>query len=147
MTAAADILLQKISSYPFRMTIMPRYADVDVFCQLSRRALAEYHEESRTRFMVQIFGEHFLDEKRDYRMLPVRVSYEYFQEARYLHPLIATAGVTQIGTSSFEITMALFQDEACVSLSRATTVHVVNERARPLTQAQKAHLLAQNMGA
>lgn len=78
-----------LSSYPFRMTMRPRHVDLDAGFHLSWRALAECHEESRTRFLVQTFGEDFLKGKRDFRMLPVRVTYDYLRPASYPEPLEA----------------------------------------------------------
>lgn len=130
-----------LSSYPFRMTMRPRHVDLDAGFHLSWRALAECHEESRTRFLVQTFGEDFLKGKRDFRMLPVRVTYDYLRPASYPEPLEAGVGVAHLGNTSFEIAMALFQAGQCISLSCAITVHVArNGGALALTEEQKVAL-------
>ncbi|MBP9217392.1 MAG: acyl-CoA thioesterase [Sterolibacterium sp.] len=133
--AFPEAMYERLASYPFHMTLQPRHDDLDASGFLGWRALAEYHEESRTRFMVHLFGANFLDGTRAYRMLPVKVRYDYLRPAGYPHPLTAGVGVVRIGTASFEIAMALFQDGACISLSRAVTVHVAHGGACPLPAA------------
>jgi acyl-CoA thioester hydrolase len=127
-------------SYPFSMSIAPRYADMDILRHLNNLALAEYHEEARTRFFMSLFGDDFLFRRREYRLLPVRTTYDYLREAHYLLPLQACAGVARIGRASFEVAMALFQDGQCVGLASATTVHVTANGSAPLTEELRAAL-------
>ncbi|SMB22018.1 conserved protein of unknown function [Sterolibacterium denitrificans] len=132
--------LLSAQSYPFAMDIVPRYADMDILRHINNLSLAEYHEEARTRFLMTLFGEDFLFRKREYRLLPVRTTYDYLREAHYPQPLEARAGVARIGNSSFEVAMALFQNEQCVCLATAVTVQVMDGKAAALTAAQRACL-------
>ncbi|MBV2234846.1 MAG: acyl-CoA thioesterase [Sterolibacterium sp.] len=132
--------LLQAASYPFAMTIVPRYADMDILRHINNLALAEYHEEARTRFLMTLFGEDFLFRKREYRLLPVRTTYDYLREAHYPLSLLACAGVAHIGRSSFEVAMALFQDDHCVCLATAITVQVLDGKAATLTDEQRACL-------
>ncbi len=124
--------LLNASRYPFSMPVTPRFADMDILRHLNNLALAEFHEEARTRFFMRLFGEDFLFRKRDYRLLPVRTTYDYLHEAYYPQSLEACAGVVHIGNASFEVAMALFQAGRCVCLANVVTVHVTNAGAEPL---------------
>lgn len=141
MSAAKyDPILLEAARYPFAMTVAPRYADMDILKHLNNLALAEYHEEARTRFLMEMFGEDFLFTRRDYRMLPVKIAYDYLREAHYPRPLDARAGVSRIGNTSFEIAMALFQDGHCVCLASVVTVHVTKAGPAPLDDAMRLKL-------
>lgn len=118
--------------YPFAMTVTPRFADMDILRHINNLALAEFHEEARTRFFMKLFGEDFLFRKRAYRLLPVRTTYDYLHEAHYPQSLEACAGVVHIGNASFEVAMALFQAGRCVCLANVVTVHVTDIGATPL---------------
>lgn len=132
----AAALLQ-MSSYPFAMSIEPRYADMDIVRHINNLALAEYHEEARTRFFMTLFGDDFLFRKREHRLLPVRTIYEYLHEAHYPLPLQACAGVAHIGNSSFTVAMALFQNAQCVCLANVVTVQVQDGKSLALTSTQR----------
>lgn len=132
MSSRFPSLLLTPDSYPYRMEIAPRFADMDILHHLNNLSLAEYHEEVRTRFLMSLFGADFLSKPRDYRLLPVSTQYDYLAEAHYPQPLTACAGVLKIGRASFDVAMALFQDARCVCLSRATTVHVRDQQSQPL---------------
>lgn len=140
MSTRFDPQLLSLASYPYRMDIAPRFADMDILRHLNNLSLAEYHEEVRTRFLMSLFGEDFLSKPRDYRLLPVSTHYDYLAEAHYPQPLIAAAGVLKIGRASFDVAMALFQNERCVCLSRATTVHVLGGQSQPLPESLRAAL-------
>jgi acyl-CoA thioester hydrolase len=132
-----DPALLLATAYPFAMRIEPRYADMDIVRHINNLALAEYHEEARTRLLMQLFGDDFLFRQRDYRLLPVRTTYDYLHEAHYPLPLQACAGVARIGRSSFEVAMALFQNERCICLATAITVQVMQGQSAALTEEQR----------
>ena len=44
-----DPIRLDIASYPFTMTVAPRFADMDILKHINNLSLAEYHEEARTR--------------------------------------------------------------------------------------------------
>lgn len=127
-----DALRLSAHNYPFALPLMPRFADMDLLKHINNLALAEYHEEARVRFLAGIFGENFLFTKRDFRLLVARASYDYLHEAHYPQPLEARVGVVRVGNSSFELALALFQNEACVCLAEVVMVHVTDSGATPL---------------
>ncbi|MBP9712739.1 MAG: acyl-CoA thioesterase [Sterolibacterium sp.] len=135
-----DPRLRDVTRYPFAMTIAPRFADMDILRHLNHLALAEFHEEARTRFFMTLLGEDFLFRKREYRLLPVCTTYDYLHEAHYPQLLEACAGVAHIGHTSFTVAMALFQSGRCVCLSNAVTVHVTVDGASPLPAELRACL-------
>jgi acyl-CoA thioester hydrolase len=57
---------------------------------------------------------------------------DYLHEAHYPQPLEARVGVVRVGNSSFELALALFQNEACVCLAEVVMVHVTDSGATPL---------------
>ncbi len=126
--------------YPFAMTVAPRFADMDILKHINNLALAEYHEEARTRFVTKVFGDDFLFRARDYRLLVARASYDYLREAHYPQPLEACAGLAHIGNASYEIAMALFQGGHCVCLADVVTVCVTANGATRLPDDLRAAL-------
>ena len=135
-----DPIRLDIASYPFTMTVAPRFADMDILKHINNLSLAEYHEEARTRFVTKVFGDDFLFRERDYRLLGARASYDYLREAHYPQPLEACAGLARIGNSSYEIAMALFQDGQCVCLADVVTVCVTAQGATRLSDGLRAAL-------
>lgn len=127
-------------SYPFAVGITPRFADLDVLKHINNLALAEYHEEARIRFLADIFGSSFLRAQRPFRLLVAKAGYDYLHEAHYPQPLEARVGVARIGNSSFELALALFQEQQCVCLADVVMVHVTDSGPAPLPDALRSEL-------
>lgn len=121
------------NAYPFVMRVEPRFADMDILQHINNLALAQYLEDARVRFFEQIFGGNFLFRKRDFRLLVANASYSYLSEAHYPHSLEASVAVARIGNSSFEMALALFQDERCACLSDVVMVHVTTDGPSPMS--------------
>lgn len=128
------------SNYAFSMSIMPRFADMDMLKHINNLALAEYHEEARVRFFSAIINDNFLFTQRNFRLLVARASYNYLREAHYPQPLEARVATARIGHSSFDLALALFQEEQCVCLADVVMVHVSNSGPAPLPENLKSEL-------
>ncbi|MEN9357059.1 MAG: hypothetical protein RL695_1230 [Pseudomonadota bacterium] len=122
----------KADSYPFSMTIAPRFADMDILRHLNNLALAECHEEARVRFLCTLFGEDFLFRQRPYRLLVAHAGYDYLHEAHYPLPLEARVAIARLGNTSFDLALALFQEGRCVCLCDVTGVAVNEAGPTPL---------------
>ncbi|WP_186453809.1 acyl-CoA thioesterase [Denitratisoma sp. DHT3] len=127
-------------AYPFAMTVEPRFADMDIVKHINNLAVAEYYEEARVRFLMEVLGEDFLFRAREFRLLVARASYDYLHEARYPTPLEVRAGIARLGRSSFDLAMALFQDERCIGLADVVKVHLVAGKPAPLPAELRAQL-------
>ena len=120
--------------YPYVMQIEPRFADMDIVKHINNLSLAEYLEEVRARFYCDIFGQDFLFRARDYRLLVAHASYDYLNETHYLQTVEARAALARIGNSSFELVMALFQNQRCVCQGNVVTVCTNDAGSRPLPE-------------
>lgn len=123
------------STYPFAMAVTPRFADMDIVKHINNLAVAEYYEEGRVRFLMEIFGQDYLFRPKDFHLLVARASYDYLHEAHYPALLEVRAGVARIGRSSFELAMALFQEGRCIGLADVVKVHTGSTGPMPIPDA------------
>lgn len=141
-TMRADPRRLQADTYPFAMTVEPRFADMDIVKHINNLAIAEYYEEARVRFLMEILGQDFLFRPRDFRLLVARASYDYLQQAHYPAPLRVRAGVARLGRTSFELAMALFQEERCIGLADVVKVQLGSDGPLPLSAEIRALLEA-----
>lgn len=122
-----DPVLLEADRYPFAMTVAPRFADLDLLVHINNLSLAEYHEEARVRFLLDLLGDDLFSRRRNFRMLVAKAAYDYLHEAHYPQPLEARVAVSRIGDASFELAMALFQEGRCVCLAAVVEVYVTDD--------------------
>jgi acyl-CoA thioester hydrolase len=104
--------------YPFALEITTRFADMDYNGHLNNVAYAQYFEHGRIAFnKATIFDDGVLPhpEARAWRILVAAISIAYLREGAYGPPVTIAIGVGKLGTSSFTLAAACFQDGACLA--------------------------------
>jgi acyl-CoA thioester hydrolase len=110
------------ASYPRKVRILARYADVDPLWHINNVAIAQYYEEARVSAGTAMLGDVRIPTPAGERILIAHQSIDYLREASYPGTLEVGIGVLRIGNASYTFAMGMFQDGACVSVSDAVMV-------------------------
>jgi acyl-CoA thioester hydrolase len=112
-----------VASYPYRVRILARFADVDPLWHINNVAIAQYYEEARVSANMTMLELGRIPTASTGRILVAHQSIDYLQEANYPGALDVGVGVLRVGNSSYTFGMAMFQDDRCVSVSDAVLVY------------------------
>ena len=110
---------RNIDAYPFSVAIPTRWADLDMLGHINNVSMAGLFEEGRGRFNRSL--ELPRDRKR-IRWLIASVEVNYLAEAHHPHDVTIASGIGQIGTKSWQIQSAAFQQGQCVATCDTTLV-------------------------
>ncbi|WP_164156809.1 acyl-CoA thioesterase [Sandarakinorhabdus rubra] len=116
----ADPARRDKTAYPASLTLETRFADMDVNGHLNNVAIARLFEETRVRFNR---GHAAPAGQRRSSFVVARVAIDYLAEGNYPAPVTVTYAIARIGSSSFTVAMAAFQDEQCIALCDSVLVH------------------------
>ena len=110
------------AAYATSLTLDTRFGDMDVNGHLNNVAFARLFEETRVRFLR--FGSGAPAGKKAPSSVVVgHVAIDYLTEGNYPAPVTVTLAIGRIGSSSFTVAMAAFQDGACIALCDSVLVH------------------------
>jgi acyl-CoA thioester hydrolase len=101
------------SSYPIHHTVNTRFQDLDPNGHLNNVAFAALFEHGRVRLNLDIRD--WRDRPADERTMVVVVTINYLGEGHYPDDVIVCTGIGRIGSSSWEIVQALFQNGRCIA--------------------------------
>jgi acyl-CoA thioester hydrolase len=133
-----------LTHYPFSIEIATRYGDLDSLGHINNVSFGRLFEEARVRFSLHIREKKTLDELHDQaRLVLVSNNFSYLREAQYPAPVTIGVGVTRIGTTSYSVGCAMFQEGHCVATNDATLVHADRGTSFPLP-AEICRILAEN---
>jgi len=110
------------ASYPNKVQILARFADVDPLWHINNVAIAQYFEEARVSTIRAMSGNSRIPATADERILIAKQTIDYVSEGNYPGALCVGIGVVRIGITSFTLGMAVFQDKRCVAVSDAVMV-------------------------
>ncbi|MEO9131796.1 MAG: acyl-CoA thioesterase [Sphingomonas sp.] len=99
------------SAYPFSIAIQTRFQDLDTLGHINNVAMAALFESGRVRFN-QSMG---LAEWRDHRWLIAQVEINYIAEGKFPADVEIASRIGKIGTRSWQILSAAFQDGAVIA--------------------------------
>lgn len=107
------------ASYPTSLTLETRFGDMDVNGHLNNVAFARLFEETRVRFNRAgplVTG-------RPSSFVVAHVAIDYLAEGNYPAPVTMGYAIARIGSSSFTVAMAAFQEGTCIALCDSVLVH------------------------
>ena len=136
MKPAAERL--QLATYPFATELVPRFGDMDVQGHLNNVALAGLYEEARVRFVSSLFQLHLRPDGQ--RPMLAEACIRYLGEGRYPGRLVAAAGVSRVGRSSYVIAQAMFQDCVCIGVADIVIVWTCDRRPHPIPEEFRAAL-------
>jgi acyl-CoA thioester hydrolase len=116
----ADSADAVLSTYPFHITLPARFTDLDATGNIGHIGLARYYEEVRSSFMHSVLEY----STRTWHTFVGRVTVQQYSYPAYPHPLSFGIGVASIGSRSYVVELAGFQQGICFARSRSVSVLV-----------------------
>ena len=105
--------------YPFSTVTETRFQDLDPLGHINNVAMAALFENGRVRFNRSLG---LARPQRSERWLIASVAIVYVAEAHFPDPVEVMSGIGRIGTSSWDICSAAFQNGRCVATCVSTLV-------------------------
>jgi len=109
------------ATYPWKIELQTRFADMDVNRHLNNVAISRLYEETRVRFGWGLHAAH--PELGESRYLVGHVAVDYLGEGHYPAPVNVGYGVHSLGNKSYRAAMGLFQAGVCIGLCDAVMVY------------------------
>jgi acyl-CoA thioester hydrolase len=106
------------ASYPHAGTIQTRFQDLDPLGHINNVAMAALFENGRVRFNQSIGLAYW----KGHRWLVARVEINYIAEGHFPADVEISSGIGEIGTRSWHILSAAFQNGAPIATSDAVIV-------------------------
>jgi len=116
-------------SYPFSHRTETRFADVDLLGHINNVAMAGLFEHGRGLFNHSMAVQRRTEEQR---WLIARVELNYLAEAHFPEHVFIASGISRIGTSSWDIASAAFQNDECKAVCITTIVLTDKQGATPI---------------
>lgn len=128
------------TAYRFFVDINPRFTDVDSQQHLNNVAIAQYYEEARSRMSLALFGRQVFANPDLLRLVVATSTVTYLREGLFPEPIKVGVVVRHVGSSSYGLSMALFQLERCLGVADSVMVHLGPSGAAPLPAAIRQRL-------
>lgn len=109
------------AAYPFHATLQSRYGDMDSNAHLNNVAIARLFEESRLRFHMAVRRQVLNVDPRG--VMIAHIAIDYVAEGHYPADVLGGVGVARVGTRSYALAMALFQQDRAMALAECVMVH------------------------
>ncbi|MGH3152174.1 MAG: acyl-CoA thioesterase [Streptosporangiaceae bacterium] len=130
-------------NYPLRFGYRSLFSDMDANRHLNNGTLGRLLEEGRADLHHSVFKRPAgAGTPSGSTLLLVTITIEFLREGRYPGSVEVATGVTRVGTSSFGLAQAAFQDGACIAVANCVMVNAANGLPAPLTETQRERLEA-----
>ncbi len=116
--------------YPVSMTNQTRFQDLDLNGHLNNVAFAALFENARVQ--IHRHARPWDDRPANERTMVAHVAINYLREGRFPGDVMITSGVGHIGTSSWQIEQAMFQNGHCIATCDTVVVCRTDDQAKPL---------------
>ena len=128
------------ASYPVCAELQTRFQDMDINGHLNNVAFAALFESGRVLLNRQVRP---LDERpANERTMVAAVEINYLAEGNFPDPVQIATGIGRIGTSSWAIVQAMFQNGRCIATCDTVVVCRTDGEAKPLRAEMAAELEA-----
>lgn len=120
-------------NYPVSVVMQTRFQDIDPNRHLNNVAFAAMFENARVRLnrTLRPWG----DRPRNERSMVAAVTINYLREGQYPDDVEISSGVSKIGSSSYVIAQAMFQNGQCIATCDSIIVCRTDGEGKPLRQA------------
>jgi acyl-CoA thioester hydrolase len=119
-------------NYPVSVVTQTRFQDIDPNRHLNNVAFAAMFENARVRLNRGLRP--WADRPRNERSMVAAVTINYLREGQYPDDVEISSGVSKIGTSSYVITQAMFQNGQCLATCDSVIVCRTDGEGKPLRQ-------------
>ena len=117
-------------NYPVSVVTQTRFQDIDPNRHLNNVAFASMFENARVRLNRNLRP--WADRPRNERSMVAAVTINYLREGHYPDDVEISSGVSRIGTSSYVITQAMFQNGHCIATCDSVIVCRTDGDGKPL---------------
>ncbi|WP_432769068.1 MAG: acyl-CoA thioesterase [Sphingopyxis sp.] len=128
------------ASYPVVDPFQTRFQDMDINGHLNNVAFAALFESGRVLMNRRIRP--FDDRPANERTMVAAVEINYLAEGNFPDPVTITTGIGRLGTSSWTIVQAMFQNDRCIATCDTVVVCRTDNQAKPLRAEMVAELEA-----
>ena len=118
------------TTYPVSMTAQTRFQDMDINGHLNNVAFAALFENARVQLNRNVRP--WADRPANERTMVAAVEINYLREGNYPDDIIVCSGIGRIGTSSWTIEQAMFQNGGCIATCDTVIVCRTDNQAKPL---------------
>ena len=118
------------ASYPISLNVQTRFQDLDPNGHLNNVAFAALFEHGRVRLNRELRPMN--DRPTGERTMVAAVTINYLREGSYPEDVVVTSGTGTIGTSSWTIEQAMFQNGQCIATCDTVVVCRTDNAAQPL---------------
>ena len=122
-----DPIRVRLDAYPIRQEITTRVSDNDGYGHLNGIRIGHYYEEGRASFYRTIG-----DLAKHPRVLVAELTIRYLAEGFWPGQVEVATRIVRIGSSSFVMGQALWQNGVCIGLCDTVLVHSSNGQSSPL---------------
>ena len=128
------------ASYPVAIELQTRFQDMDINGHLNNVAFAALFESGRVLLNRDVRP---LDERpANERTMVAAVEINYLAEGHFPDPVQIATGIGRLGTSSWTIVQAMFQNGRCIATCDTVVVCRTDGQAKPLRAEMVAELEA-----
>ncbi|AMO72533.1 acyl-CoA thioesterase [Sphingorhabdus sp. M41] len=120
------------ANYPVSLVTQTRFQDIDPNRHLNNVAFATMFENARVRFNRSLRP--WAERPRNERSMVAAVTINYLREGQFPDDVEISSGVSKIGTSSYVIAQAMFQNGQCIATCDAVIVCRTDGEGKPLRQ-------------
>ena len=117
-------------NYPVSVVMQTRFQDIDPNRHLNNVAFAAMFENARVRLNRSLRP--WADRPKNERSMVAAVTINYLSEGQYPDDVEISSGVSRIGTSSYVITQAMFQNGRCLATCDSVIVCRTDGEGKPL---------------
>jgi|TARA_R110002094_G_scaffold198248_5_gene170529 acyl-CoA thioester hydrolase len=125
-------------NYPISVVMQTRFQDIDPNRHLNNVAFASMFENARVRLNRNLRP--WADRPKNERSMVAAVTINYLREGHYPDDVEISSGVSKIGTSSYVIAQAMFQNGECIATCDSVIVCRTDGEGKPLRAAVLAEL-------
>ena len=126
------------ASYPVTIELQTRFQDMDINGHLNNVAFAALFESGRVLLNRDVRP---LDERpANERTMVAAVEINYLAEGNFPDPVRIATGIGRLGTSSWTIVQAMFQNGRCIATCDTVVVCRTDGQAKPLRPEMVAEL-------
>lgn len=118
------------ASYPARIELQTRFQDMDINGHLNNVAFAALFESGRVLLNRQVRP--LTERPSNERTMVAAVEINYLGEGNFPDPVTITSGIGRIGTSSWTIVQAMFQNGRAIASCDTVVVCRTDGQAKPL---------------
>ena len=127
------------ANYPYATSVETRFQDLDPLGHINNVAMAALFENGRVRFNRELLKER---QRRvpGTRWLIARVEVNYLAEGHFPDPITVVSGIGRIGSSSWDIVSAAYQNGQCIGLCDTTIVSTDADGSKSISDEFRAEL-------